>query len=349
MKTYFFIIPLLLFSYSCKKEAKNQSIKIENNISKNVRYSSSSDEFELKSTIFTYNFPKSTLPFKRIILLNASLSGYISALNSEDKIIGVTSPEYIYSEKIHHLIDEGKIANVGNDQKYEIEKIISLKPDAIFTNYIPNFENTYDVLRKSGIEIIFLNEYSEELPLEKSAYIKVFGELLGKKNTADSLYQVIEKNYNYLKNRARLTQKQPLVLTNEMYGNQWHMPGGKTQIANYLKDANAEYLFKDNTETKSVPFSFEEVYALSENAEYWVNVGNYSTKKELLAVNPLYEKLNVFNKGKIFSINGRTREMANDYFESGAVRVDWVLKDYIKAFHPKILRNEKYTYIKELK
>ena len=37
-----------------------------------------------------------------------------------------------------------------------------------FTNYVASFfENTYEVLKKNGIEIIFIDEYLEEKPLEK--------------------------------------------------------------------------------------------------------------------------------------------------------------------------------------
>ncbi len=39
---------------------------------------------------------------------------------------------------------------------------------------------------------------------------------------------------------------------------------------------------------------------------------------------------------------GREKGYANDYFESGVVRADWVLKDYIKIFHPEIFQKMHY-------
>jgi iron complex transport system substrate-binding protein len=42
------------------------------------------------------------------MLLNSSLIGYFSELNLENKITGVSSPEYIFSEKIHQLIKKIK-------------------------------------------------------------------------------------------------------------------------------------------------------------------------------------------------------------------------------------------------
>ena len=94
-------------------------------------------------------------------------------------------------------IQENKIQNIGNEQKYNVEKIIAYQPDVIFTNYVASFENTYEVLKKNGIEIIFIDEYLEEKPLEKAKIIEVFGKLLGKEKEALEKYSEIEKNYNY--------------------------------------------------------------------------------------------------------------------------------------------------------
>ena len=65
--------------------------------------------------------------------------------------------------------------------------------------------------------------------------------------------------------------------------------GGNSQIAHFIKDANAQYIFGDNSESKSTPKSFEEVFSRAENAEFWVNVGNHKNKKDLLQINPLCE------------------------------------------------------------
>lgn len=348
MKKYFFIILSFFLFFSCKKESDNV-VSTASAISKNVSILDRDDVLLLKSGKHEYRIPKSRLPFKKIMLLNASLVGYITELNAEQSIIGVSSPQYIYSDKIHQLIKTNKIQNIGNEQKYDIEKIIAYKPDAIFTNYVANFENAYEVLRKNGIEIIFLDEYLEEKPLEKAAYIKVFGKLLGKEKQADSIYTEIEKSYNDYKKTAQKSISKPLVLTNEMYGSQWYVAGGKTQISNFIKDAGAVYIFGDNSETKSTPRSFEEVYTKAEKANFWVNVGNHQNKEELLNINPNYAKMKVYQNGNIYSISGKEKYSSNDYFESGVVRADLVLKDYIMIFHPEIFPKDTLVYMKKLK
>ncbi len=348
MKPRILLLIAFLTLTSCKREHKISASGLAV-ISSLVQYSEKDGILHIQSGKFTYDLKENQLPLKKIILLNASMAGYISALGAENRVAGVSSPEYIYDQKIHDLLKGGKIQPVGNDQKYDVEKIISLKPDAVFTNYIPSFDNTYQLLKNNGIQVIFLDEYREQEPLEKTAYLKLFGKLLGKSEEAEKTYREIEKNYNRLKQLALHAKEKPEVLANEMYGDVWYLPGGKTSVARFISDANAEYILKNNTEEKAMTMSFEEVFAKSAGVQYWINAGNHSSKKEMLSKNPFYSKISAFNKGKVYGITGREKGQANDFFESGIVRSDLVLEDYIKIFHPGLLPDEPLSYMKELR
>lgn len=348
MKSTFFTFLSIFLLFACKKENPRTSNDWQI-ISENVEFKEDDTTLQLKSGKFNYSIPTSKIPYKKVILLNASMVGYFTELGLEDKIIGISSPEYVYSEKVKHLIKQGKIENVGNEQKYDLEKIIALKPDAIFTNYIASFVNTYDLIKKNGIEIIFLNEYLEQDPLGKSRYLLVFGKLFNNDKKAVASLENIQKSYDSLKILAKTATNKPVVLANEMYGNQWFIPGGKSNLAQFVLDANATYINSDNTEAKAIPMSFEEVFVKAQKAEYWVNVGNHTDKKELLQINPNYTKLPVYNNGKLYTINGKEVGKSNDYFESGVVRADLILKDYIKIFHPELLPNYQLMYLRELK
>lgn len=347
MKGIFFIIFSIFVFIGCKEKISEFKQNWQS-ISQNVKYQESDKIYSLKSDSFTYNFPKNELPFKKVILLNASLVGYFTELGLEDKIIGISSPEYVYSPKIRQAMTSGKIQNIGNEQKYDVEKIIALKPEVIFTNHVASFENTYALIEKSGIKIIFLNEYLEHNPLEKSSYLLLFGKLFGVEELAKNRYDSIVNNYNQLKKLAQTSENRPKVLANEMYGNQWFLPGGKTAFARFINDANAEYINANNSDTKAVPMSFEEVFTKAKDAKFWVNVGNHKEKKELLQINPNYSKMNVYQNGQLFTVSGRENGSSNDYFESGVVRADLVLKDYVKIFHPQLLPDYKLTYLKPL-
>ena len=107
----------------------------------NVRFQENGDFLTLKSGKFTYKIPHSKLPYKKIMLLNASLVGYITELGEQrKKSLGLLVQNIFFSDKIHQLINENKIQNIGNEQKYDVEKILAYHPDAIFTNYVASFE-----------------------------------------------------------------------------------------------------------------------------------------------------------------------------------------------------------------
>ena len=171
MKSTFFLLLLLFMFFECKENKSDDPQEDFTRISDRVSYKESNGNLEIISGKFSYNFKKEEIPFKRTLFLNASLIGFATELSLEEKIAGVSSPEYIFSEKIGAKILSGEIADVGNEQKYDLEKIIALKPDAVFTNYISSFDNTYELLKRNGIKIIFLDEYLEQNPLEKSAYL----------------------------------------------------------------------------------------------------------------------------------------------------------------------------------
>jgi iron complex transport system substrate-binding protein len=350
MKRIFLLLIFFLFAVSCKKEiSKSESGNIT--ISERVNYSDDSKDLIVNSGKFKNIISKEKLPFQKVMLLNSSLIGYFSELNLENKITGVSSPEYIFSEKIHQLINQNQILNIGNEQKYDIEKILSNKPDVIFTNYVPNFTNTYEILKKNGIELIFLDEFLEQNPLEKSKYLLLFGKLFEVEEQAEKAFKNIEDNYKKIQILASKTTNKPNVLCNEMYGSQWFLPGGNSFVARLINDAGGNYILKDNKESSSVPLSFEEVFVKSENVDYWINISPHRNKKELLTLNPNYSKMKVFNSGNLYMINNREKDGSNDYFESGVVRCDLVLRDYFKIFHPEdvTFKSEPLVYMKELK
>ncbi len=347
MKCKLFLFLFLALVLSCQKKSESPNVGSQQ-VSPSVSYQWEGNDLLVKTSKSETRWNSQNLPIKRAVVLNASLIGYFLELGLESSLVGVSSPEYIYSSRIHKLLESGQIQNVGSEQKYDLERILALKPQVIFTNYISTFENTYTVLKQSGIKIVFLDEYLENEPLDKSKYLLVFGALFGLENESKARYEEIEQAYKALVVQAQKQPTRPLVITNELYGNQWFMPGGKTQFAAFMKDAGAKYLLESTSDTKALPLSFEQVLVEAKTARLWVNAGNYNSKSEMLALHSNYTKLEVFNEGKIYAISGRTQGKANDFFESGVVRADLVLKDYIQIVHPGLISSEPLRYFKEL-
>ncbi len=347
MKAKIFQIIALFILFGCTGKPETK-LDDWTEISESVKFREASGHLLLHSGASAYSLPLTKLPLKKVVLLNASLVGYFTELGVEDRIAGISSPEYIFSPRVRALIKNNSILNVGNEQKYNVENIIALKPDAVFTNRIATFSSTYDLLEKNGIPVIFLDEYLEKEPLSRSGYLLLIGKLMGMEREAGLHFTDIKKTYDSLTLLVSGEKTKPVVLANEMYGSQWYLPGGQSMTAHFIRDAGGTYINAGSEGVGAEIMSFEEVYSKSQEARIWVNAGNHQSRSDLLQANPNYSKMEVFRKGKIYTVTQKEWGRSNDYFESGIVRADLVLKDYIRIFHPKLLPGYNLTYLKEL-
>jgi iron complex transport system substrate-binding protein len=128
------------------------------------------------------------------------------------------------------------------------------------------------------------------------------------------------------------------------------MPGGKSYVAQMLRDAGADYLWKDNEEVGSSPLSFEQVYAKAKDADYWINLSTVRSKTELLAYEKRYAEFKAFKSGELYNNNRFTNEKGYSiYWETGMIFPDRILSDLIQIFHPELktgTTQEMYYYEK---
>ena len=121
-------------------------------------------------------------------------------------------------------------------------------------------------------------------------------------------------------------------------------------MAHFLEDAGANYIWKDENKSGSIPLNFEEVYIKAKNADFWVNLFiNINSKKDLLAFD---ERYNLFKAYKIGNLYNNTKisntKGYSDYWESGMSNPDELLKDFIKIFHPDLLPEHQLKYYKKI-
>ena len=81
------------------------------------------------------------------------------------------------------------------------------------------------------------------------------------------------------------TKHCPRVLAGMSYGGVWHASGGNSFTANLVRDAGGCYLWASDT-SRELTFSFEEVYALADSVDVWVNPSMFATADEILALEP---------------------------------------------------------------
>jgi len=151
---------------------------------------------------------------------------------------------------------------------------------------------------------------------------------------ADSLFNQIESSYSMLKTKAIEYKTKPTVLTELKYGDTWYVPGGKSFMAQLINDANATYLWSNDTASGSLPLSFEEVYRKAKNADYWLNVSMCTDKKQVVAQDHRYADFLAYKTNSIYN-NNLHRNVLNysTYWETGILFPNKILSDFISIFH----------------
>ena len=152
------------------------------------------------------------------------------------------------------------------------------------------------------------------------------------------------------------TPKPRKILVNIPYKDQWFIPGQESYLTTLFKDAGGEILGAKPGSSVSGQISVETAYSLSKEADLWMNVGWCQTLEQLLSVNPLFEdflrniqrnasargysgaKGNATNSSDtsasvVWNDNNRLNAKGgNDFWESGVVRPDLLLRDLIGIF-----------------
>ena len=201
-------------------------------------------------------------------------------------------------------------------------------------------------LDQTGIPIAIILDHLESSPLARAEWIKFFAAFVNKKELADSLFNKIEKNYLELKKIAKNSSYKPSVFTEIKYSDAWYVPGGNSYVAELIKDANANYIWANDINTGSFPLSFEQVFSKANKAEFWINLSNIKTKKELLGFEDRYREFNAFKVGNLYNNNKNTNALGySKYWETGMIYPNKILNDLILIFHPELINSISNTQI----
>ena len=214
-----------------------------------------------------------------------------------------------------------------------------------------NYNKTFNLIEKHGIPVIINGDWREETPLGRAEWIKFFGALFDKEKLADSIFNTIEEDYLAAKLMVKEKTSHPTILSGAIMKNDvWSLPAGESFVAQFLTDANLNYLWKDTHGKGSLQLSFESVLDKGQFADYWIAPGYFSSKAQLLENNPQYQNFSAFKNNKIFTASTKRGVKGGVmYYELGPTRPDLILQDLIKITNPEILPNYTLTFFEQMK
>lgn len=290
------------------------------------------------------------VPVKKVVCMSVTYIAMITALGEGQSIIGASGTQLIYNKLYAGKCSDGSITDVGFDSGLNYEFLINRSPDLVIMYGIGNESAGYvGKMKEMGIKILFDADYLEPDPLGKAEWIKLFGALYSKELLADSIFRSVESSYNEIKNlvSSKATTR-PKVLLGLPYKDTWYISPGNSYTSRLISDAGGAYLWKDVESSAALPYGIESVYVKALEADYWLNPGTVLSKEEIKVYDPRLANLPCFVKGNIFNNNLRLNPCGgNDYWESGSVMPDIILKDMVSILHPDLLwENDLYFYRK---
>lgn len=289
------------------------------------------------------------VPLESIVVTSTTNIPFLEMLGVEDKLVGFPHTDYVSSEKTRALIDKGSVKNVGENEKLNIEQLIELSPDLIVTFGVDNNNQMLDNLKKSGLNVFIQADWMEQSPLGKAEWIKLYGALFGKEDKAKELFDKIVLSYNQAKKLVADKPATSSVLYGSMYQDVWYVAKGNSWVAQFMKDAQANYLWADLKGTGSEGLSFEKVLVKAKTANFWIAGGSFKTLDELSKSNPHYTQFDAFTSKNVYTFEGKFGATGGTvYYELAPSRPDLVLKDYIKIFHPDLLPSYEFTFASKL-
>ncbi len=317
------------------------------NAKQNFSYILHKEEIQLPDSLKQY--PTIQIPIKEIVCTSTTHLPALEVLDLLGTLKGFAGLNYVSSNKVVELISEGKIKEVGENENLNVETIIDLQPNVIIAFAMDSENKALQTIKNAGIPVIYNGDWTENNPLGKTEWIKLFGLLFDKKKEAFDFFDKVVDDYNATLKLVKNVKRKPTVLSGVMYSDVWYLPEGNSWAAVYFHNAQSDYLWKDTKGTGSLALSFEKVFEKAQDAEFWINPGHYETLNDLEKANPHYKQFSAFKNKKIYSmaltkgVNGGTV-----FYELGPLRPDVVLKDLIKIFHPELLPNYQPFFYKQL-
>ena len=285
---------------------------------------------------------------ERIVAMSSTHIAMLDAIGEVDRVVGVSGIDYISNPDIQARRD--RIGDVGYEGNINYELLLSLDPDLVLLYGVNGASGMEPKLRELGIPFMYVGDYLEESPLGKAEWMVALSEVVGCRSEGEKVFAEIPVRYNALKQRvAENALDAPSVMLNMPYGDSWFMPSAGSYAVRLIEDAGGDYIYKKNTGNAATPVDMEEAYLLASAADLWLNVGMASTLGEVKAACPKFADTRCFRNGYVYNNNARTNAAGgNDYFESGVVHPELVLRDLIKIFHPELVE-EDFVYYKRLK
>ena len=275
-------------------------------------------------------------PIAHAVVFTTSHCALLYDLHVQQALSGVCDLAYINLPDVQRRAklrpkDTAAVVDCGSSMQPDVERIMQLHPEVLL---VSPFEQSggFGKLATLNIPIIETADYMETSALGRAEWMKFYGLLFGRALQANALFAQVDSNYHALMAKAQQTREKVSAFTERKMGSVWYVPGGRSTIAQLLRDARVTYPFADDTHSGSLALSFETVLNEAGNSDIWLIKYNHhpNTRQALLAEEAGYAQFKAFQRGKVFGCDCA----AVPYYEEVDFHPDRLLNDILQIAHP---------------
>lgn len=271
-------------------------------------------------------------PVENIYLVSTSVMDLILHLDALDSVtLSGTKAEGWYLPEAKQAMEAGRIAYAGKYSAPDYEQILAANCGlAVENTMILHTPEVKEQLEHFGIPVLVERSSYESGPLERMEWIKLYGILLGKEDTAEQVFAAQEAAI------APLLEQEPTGKSCAFFSlssnNLATVRKGSDYVAKMIEMAGGAYVFSDLTDngnslaTMNLPL--EDFYAGAKDAD--VLIYNSAIEGTIASVSQLTEKFPLLAEFKAVQ-NGQVWCTSQSLFQQSMELADLIL-DMNKVF-----------------
>ncbi|MDO4732232.1 MAG: ABC transporter substrate-binding protein [Bacillota bacterium] len=288
-------------------------------------------------------------PLKNIYLAATASMCLFDALDSLDSIrLSGTRADDWHIENARLAMEEDKILYAGKYNEPDYEMLLDHGcPLAIESLMIGHASEVKDKLEELGIAVFIDQSSMEPHPLGRTEWIKLYGAMLNKEDTAEALFL---EQFEYL-NAATGAEPSGKTVAFFHISSSGYVVARKSgdYVTKMLELAGGSYVFDDlgdpETKTSTVTIEMEKFFATAKEADYIIYNstigGEIKSIDELLAKNELLAEFKAVQDGNVWCTN------ENMYQES--TQLGQMIQSFQKVFSGEADELEELPYLYRLR
>lgn len=262
--------------------------------------------------------------------------------------IAVTSATHVgMLQALGH--EQDIVYNCGREMEVNTEAVIRSRAEyLLMTDYGHEMPGRKQ-LEAAGVQVIPMAEWREEDPLARAEWLRMVGAIVGEQQRADSLLNVVRREYIRLatmvrEHTAQSSSPTPLVLSGQDYRGTWYVPTDHSYMGRLITDAGGRVAEGSGSKAMTI----EQVIREFGQAPIWIGV-QARTYRELDAMDSKHAWFRARKEKKVYNWLQRVdKNGVSEFWISGVYRPDWILSDLIWAFHPELMPGYQTHYLAPL-